>query len=140
MTEQVDKHDQLLLLLVSNLQQTALVQLGKLADPVTGRTGVDLEASRLTIDLLDMLRVKCRAGTPEAIVRELDRIVMDLQLNFTDVAAKEGRGHQSGDDEGPGAPERESPDEQAAAAAPEGEPAPRDEATSGADADDGTEA
>jgi len=89
MSEQADRQDQLLMLLVANLQQGALVQLGKLADPLSGETGVELPAARLSIDLLDMLRVKCRAGTAEPVVREIDRVVMDLQLNYTDVARRQ---------------------------------------------------
>ncbi len=89
MDDRAQRHDQLLLLLVANLQQGALVQLGKLADPATGETAVNLEAARLSIDLLDMLREKTRAATDAAIMREVDRIVMDLQLNYADVARRE---------------------------------------------------
>ena len=89
MDEASARHDRLLMLLVTNLQQGALVQLGKLADPVTGKVAVDLPAARLSIDLLDMLRAKCRQGTDDAVVREMDRIVMDLQLNYADTARRE---------------------------------------------------
>ncbi len=78
------KHDHVLMGLVFSLQHAAMVQLGKLQDPVTGQVGRDLDQARATIDILDMLKVKCRAGTPEDLVRLLDQTVLNLQLNYMD--------------------------------------------------------
>ena len=82
------KHDQVLFHLVVNLQMMAMQQLGKLQHPVTGETGRDLEQARGTIDILEMLKTKCRTDTPEEILRILDQAVMDLQLNYLDEAKK----------------------------------------------------
>jgi len=88
MTEQMSKHDQVLLTLVMNLQGSAMVQLGKLADPATNEMARSLDGARYVIDVLEMLRAKCRAETHPEIVAMLDRVVMDLQLNYTDEAKK----------------------------------------------------
>lgn len=82
------KHDQVLFHLVVNLQMMAMQQLGKLQHPVTGESGRDLEQARGTIDILEMLKSKCRTDTPEEILRILDQAVMDLQLNYMDEAKK----------------------------------------------------
>lgn len=82
------KHDQVLFHLVVNLQMMAMQQLGKLQHPVTGETGRDLEQARGTIDILEMLKTKCRTDTPEEILSILDQAVMDLQLNYLDEAKK----------------------------------------------------
>ena len=97
------KHDQVLFHLVVNLQMMAMQQLGKLQHPVTGETGRDLEQARGTIDILEMLKTKCRTDTPEEILRILDQAVMDLQLNYLDEAKK-------GDTAGAGEDEADSPE------------------------------
>ena len=80
--DQLTKHDHVLLSLVMNLQTMAMVQLGKMASPHTGELQRDLEGARGTIDILEMLKVKCRQDTPEGLVKLLDQSVMDLQMNF----------------------------------------------------------
>lgn len=108
MTDQTpSKHDQVLFHLVVNLQMMAMQQLGKLAHPVTGETGRDLEQARGTIDILEMLKNKCRTDTPEEILRILDQAVMDLQLNYMDEAKKE-------------TPDEATPEDEAAAADTDG--------------------
>ena len=90
MSEQMNKHDQVLLTLVMNLQGSAMVQLGKLADPATGETARSLDGARYVIDVLEMLQAKCREETHPEIASMLDRVVMELQLNYTDEAKKGG--------------------------------------------------
>lgn len=80
----LSKHDHVLMGLVFSLQHAAMVQLGKLQDPVSGEVARDLDQARATIDILDMLKVKCRTGTPEDLVRLLDQTVLNLQLNYMD--------------------------------------------------------
>ncbi|MBU0741999.1 DUF1844 domain-containing protein [bacterium] len=90
MSEQMSKHDQVLLTLVMNLQGSVMVQLGKLADPATGKMARSLDGARYVIDVLEMLQTKCRAETHPEIVTMLDRVVMELQLNYTDEVKKGG--------------------------------------------------
>ncbi len=118
MSEQMNKHDQVLLTLVINLQGSAMVQLGKLADPATGEMARSLDGARYVIDVLEMLQTKCRVETNPEIVSMLDRVVMELQLNYTDELKKGG-------DE-PAAPDAEDTDEPADPAPDE--PAPEAQA------------
>jgi len=85
----MSKHDHVLAGLVFNLQAMAMQQLGKLQNPLTGELQRDLDGVRGTIDLLEMLKVKCRAETPEELLRMLDGAVMDLQLNYMEEMKKE---------------------------------------------------
>jgi hypothetical protein len=87
--EALSKHDHVLLGLVMTLQYAAMQQLGKLTSPMTGKVERDLEAARTTIDLLEMLKVKCRAGTPAAVLQPLDTAVMELQMNYLDEVRKD---------------------------------------------------
>jgi len=91
MSEEFTKHDQVLMSLAMNLQGIAMVQLGKLSSPASGEVERDLEGARGTIDILEMLKVKCRTGTPEPVVRLLDQAVMDLQMNYLDELKRQRR-------------------------------------------------
>ena len=104
------KHDQVLFHLVVNLQMMAMQQLGKLQHPVTGETGRDLEQARGTIDILEMLKTKCRTDTPEEILRILDQAVMDLQLNYLDEAKKDDAADSPEAEEAEEADEKETAD------------------------------
>ena len=63
MSDEFSKHDHVLMALTMNLQSIAMVQLGKLSNPASGEVETDLDGARGTIDLLEMLKVKCRTGT-----------------------------------------------------------------------------
>lgn len=81
---ELTKHDHVLMGLVFMLQAAAMQQLGKLQDPATGEVRRDLEQARATIDILEMLKAKCRTGTPADLLRLLDQAVLNLQLNYMD--------------------------------------------------------
>jgi hypothetical protein len=89
MSDQISKHDHVLLALTMNLQSMAMVQLGKVTNPASGDLERDLEGARGSIDILEMLKHKCRTDTPEAVLQVLDRAVMDLQMNYVDELKKE---------------------------------------------------
>ena len=95
MSDQISKHDHVLLSLTMNLQAMAMVQLGKVSSPATGAIERDLEAARGTIDILEMLKAKCRTDTPEPILKMLDQAVMDLQMNYLDELKKERKGEDA---------------------------------------------
>jgi hypothetical protein len=91
MSDHVSKHDQVLMALSLNLQSIAMVQLGKVTSPATGELERDLAAARATIDILEMLKVKCRTDTAAPVLRLLDQAVMDLQMNYLDELKQERR-------------------------------------------------
>jgi len=84
----MSKHDHVLAGLFFSLQAAAMQQLGKMQNPLTGKVERDLEQARSTIDILEMLKAKCRTGTPAELLRMLDGAVMDLQLNYMDERKK----------------------------------------------------
>lgn len=100
------KHDQVLLGLAYSLQAAAMAQLGKLKNPVTDRLERDLGQARATIDVLEMLKVKCRADTDAEVLRFLDTAVLELQMNFLDELRRDaaaGSGGEAGAGAGAGA-------------------------------------
>jgi hypothetical protein len=88
MTPEMTKHDHVLAGLVFSLQAAAMQQLGKIQNPMTGEIQLELDQARGTIDVLEMLKVKCRTDTPEDLLRMIDSAVMDLQLNYMDEVKK----------------------------------------------------
>lgn len=108
---ELSKHDHILAGLVFSLQAAAMQQLGKIQNPMTGELEKDLDQAKGTIDILDMLKAKCRTDTPEDLLRMIDSAVMDLQLNYTDEvkkAASSGAAEDGGSDEEPASEETAS--------------------------------
>ena len=88
MSTEMSKHDHVLAGLVFSLQAAAMQQLGKIQNPMTGEVDKDLDQAKATIDVIEMLKVKCRTETPEDLLRMIDSAVMDLQLNYMDEVKK----------------------------------------------------
>lgn len=104
--QEMTKHDHVLAGLMFSLQAAAMQQLGKVQDQATGELGVNLEQARSTIDVLEMLKAKCRTDTPDELLKALDAAVMDLQLNYMDEVKKS---HSSDRDQAPEGAEASSP-------------------------------
>jgi len=85
----ISKHDQVLVGLVLSLQGATMQHLGKIQNPLTGEVERDLDQARGSIDILEMLKAKCRTDTPKEILRLLDTTVMELQMNFLDETKKD---------------------------------------------------
>ncbi len=90
-----DRHDQILMGLVLNLQTSAMVQMGKITDPMSGELDRNLDAARMSIDVLDALKVKTSGNMPEEIATHLEKTVMELQLNFMDETKKDEASEQA---------------------------------------------
>lgn len=86
---ELSNHDQVLLGLVYSFQMAAMQQLGKIQDPASGEVHRDLQQARTTIDVLEMLKAKCRTDTPDEVLQVLDQTVMGLQLNYMDELKKD---------------------------------------------------
>ncbi len=86
---QMSKHDHILMGLISSLQAAAMQQMGKIPNSATGAMNTDLKGAASTIDLLEMLKAKCRQDTPESLLRFMDGAVMELQMSFVDARKKE---------------------------------------------------
>ncbi len=104
--QEMTKHDHVLAGLMFSLQTAAMQQMGKVQDPATGEVSVNLEQARSSIDVLEMLKAKCRTDTPDELLRVLDGTVMDLQLNYMDEVKKS---HSADGDQAPGEEETTQP-------------------------------
>ncbi len=77
-------------MLINAMAQPALIYLGEIPHPGTGRPELDLEQARLQIDLLDILRIKCRGNLSEDEQGLLDRILYHLRMLFVNRSAQPG--------------------------------------------------
>ena len=72
------------------LQQTnmAMMMLGKVAHPETGKTIQDLEAARVFIDQLEMLQIKTKGNLSKEEENLLKQSLMSLQMTFVETASE----------------------------------------------------
>ena len=84
-----EKNSMLFNSLVYSFSMQTMIQLGKLKNPVTNETDRDLEAARVTIDMLEMLKSKTQNNLSEDESRFLDQTISELKLNFVDEKNKD---------------------------------------------------
>ena len=73
--------------LISSLQFSAWMQLGKVMNPPTGKSERDLEHAKETIDLLGVLEEKTRGNLHPDEAKLLGRILFDLRMNYVEEAS-----------------------------------------------------
>lgn len=79
-----NKHSLLFMGLVTSFQQSALQSLGKLVDPTSGKTEVNLPGAAAYIDMLDMLVAKTQGNLSSDEASTLEQIVSHLKLNYVE--------------------------------------------------------
>jgi hypothetical protein len=72
--------------LVIQQANMALMFLGKVTHPETGRTLLDLDSAQLVIDQLEMLRVKTKGNLDKQETALLQDSLMNLRLAFVEAA------------------------------------------------------
>jgi hypothetical protein len=82
----------LFLQLVLGLQQAAMVALGKLMNPMSGKLERNLEAAKNTIDTLGAIEARTRGNLEPDEQRVLTQVLTDLRLNYVDELKKSGAG------------------------------------------------
>ena len=83
-----DKNKRLFLSLIYSFQMQTMMQLGKLANPMSGKIERELEGAQVTIDMLDMLKEKSANNISDDEKRFLEQVIADLKLNFVEEKAK----------------------------------------------------
>lgn len=81
--------------LVIMLSSTAMQQLGKLVNPVTGKTDVTLEGAQVTIDIIEMLKEKTKGNLTKDEERLVNDILTSLQMNYVETSQSEEKSKTS---------------------------------------------
>lgn len=101
--------------MVGLFSSQAMICLGKLANPMTGKAEKNLAAARLFIDTLEMLENKTRGNLTAEETKVLQATLTDLRLMYIEESKQpEERGAKS--EERPAAPDQEKPTSPEAAA------------------------
>ena len=87
--------------LVASLHSSGMIQLGKLANPLTGKAERDLDGARQSIDLLEMLQGKTRGNLSEDEVRYLEHALFELRMNFLEESRNPASAVPDKDPQGP---------------------------------------
>ena len=88
MTTDRGREAALFLQLLLGLQQAAMVALGKLMNPMSGKIERNLEAARNTIDTLAAIEARTRGNLESDEQRVLTQVLTELRMNFLDEVKK----------------------------------------------------
>jgi hypothetical protein len=69
-------------MLINAMAQPALLYLGEIPHPATGQPTLDLEGARIQIDMLDLLRVKCRGNLTPQEDNLLESVLHQLRMRY----------------------------------------------------------
>ncbi|MFO7525267.1 MAG: DUF1844 domain-containing protein [Ignavibacteriaceae bacterium] len=81
-------NEMLFIQLVLQNQQMAMMSLGKLENPVAGKTEKNLEFAKLSIDTLDMIKEKTKGNLSEYEQKFLDETLRELKLVYVSETKK----------------------------------------------------
>jgi hypothetical protein len=122
-TNTADINKALFLELVQMLSFSAMQQLGKLINPMTGKTEMHLEAAQATIDMLTMFQAKTAGNLDKDEDRLLRSTLAMLQMNYVETARAAPAAKAAGETAPPAG---ETPAPAAAEGSPAAEPAAGD--------------
>ena len=69
-------------MLINAMAQPALLYLGEIPHPATGQPTLDLEGARIQIDMLALLRVKCRGNLTPQEDNLLESVLHQLRMRY----------------------------------------------------------
>lgn len=75
--------------IVSFFAEMGWQSLGKIPNPLTGKTERNLEISKKIIELLETLKEKTKGNLTDEEDRFLSGVIADLRLNYVDELSKE---------------------------------------------------
>lgn len=74
--------EMLFIQIVMQNQQMAMMSMGKLENPVVGKTEINLEFAKLSIDTLDMLKEKTNGNLSDYETKYLDETISQLKTTY----------------------------------------------------------
>lgn len=87
-----DQQNQVLfMMLIQQNQQIAMMGMGKVKNPSTGKIERDLKSAKYAIDTLTMLDKYTKGNIPNELKQYLDETLNNLRLNYADEKEKEGK-------------------------------------------------
>ena len=75
---------------IFSLFSSALIQLGDMADPITGAMDPNFSSAKQTIDIIDILREKTEGNLSEEESKLLENVSAELKWKYLDTVKKKG--------------------------------------------------
>ena len=75
--------------LIYTLQNAAVMQLGKIMNPMTNKIEKNLQQANGTIEMLRMLKAKTVNNLGKEEQEMMDQVILTLQLNYADEVERE---------------------------------------------------
>jgi len=82
--ENLSKKEQLFMYLIRTFQSSAWIALGKMENPMTDKTSVNIEQASFYINLLEMVQEKTKNNLTDYEEQMLINTVSELKLNLID--------------------------------------------------------
>ncbi len=79
--------DKLFMGLLHGLHLQAMVSMGKIENPISGKIEKNIEMARLNIELLEELKQKTNGNLEKIEENELVKIISELQITFIEEVA-----------------------------------------------------
>lgn len=79
-------HKALFTNLIMMLGSSAMQQLGKLVNPLTNKTEVNLDGAQITIDMVEMLKEKTKGNLDTDEEKLITDLLSSLQMNYVETA------------------------------------------------------
>ena len=90
--ESLSKKEQLFMYLIRTFQSSAWIALGKMENPMTDKTSVNIEQASFYINLLEMVQEKTKNNLTDYEEQMLINTVSELKINLIDENKKSSRG------------------------------------------------
>lgn len=88
-----DMNQILFINLITMLGSSAMQQMGKLVNPITKKTEINLESAQITIDMIAMLKDKTKGNLSDEENAVVADILSSLQMNYVETTkTEEARG------------------------------------------------
>ncbi|MFH1008395.1 MAG: DUF1844 domain-containing protein [Candidatus Latescibacterota bacterium] len=85
---QEQMNEMLYMQVIMMFQGAAMQQMGKLANPASGKVEQDLDQAKLSIDILGMLQTKTKGNVSGNEEKFLDHVLYELRMNYVDEVKK----------------------------------------------------
>jgi hypothetical protein len=99
MAENSQQEDALFVNLVLMFQAAAMQQMGKVANPLTGKVDKNLDQARFSIDMIEMLKGKTSGNLSPDLEKLLGSTLTNLRLNYVDEMDKAAKERDEKQDE-----------------------------------------
>ncbi len=76
---------------IAMLANSGMQHLGKMMNPITGKTEKNLDAARAIVDMLSMFKKKTEGNLTKEEAQVMDEALSNLQLNYADEVERAGK-------------------------------------------------